>query len=498
MRSVRIHCLLLSDNEQLGDHIQQLLSEVEDLRYSLERVPVPEASSTLEMNRFDIMLGELEDQDSDWVRECRTLYPHLPIVVMTKTLDHKLGLWAIREGAHDYICQQGLSADTLLRTLRYSQERSRVDSTLRLSQEQLFQTQKMEAIGRTVSGLAHQFRQSVQIILSNCSTLRVIHNEDDTTQDLTLEIKSAAQDANKLVEQVFSFAQSARSKAKCSLNQAILEHELMLNSIAGDVQFEMDLCPLSPAVNMPKSELGQLLLNLVSNSVDACSQGGWVKVRTRILQLEHEYLGGGLQLRPGGYAVLSVADNGSGIKPEVGKRILEPFFTTKTKGRGTGLGLPTVFNLCRRYQVSLDYQSQQGMGTVFRLVFPIGGAAQMTHEALELDNTLLVWSGDTGEQLTMRRQLESAVNRVLEVTSWRDLKQIIDIFPDAILLVDGVTFWKEVAQKSLQGELPRTLVVSEWPANFDPTTEDLTRLPSPFSQAELAEAVQSLSTQAVH
>lgn len=492
MKSVHLHCLLVSPDPELAWRLRHLLGQVQQLHFTLQSAPQPEATTIYDMKRFDLLLLEIGPDQMEWIAEFRALYPELPIVALTSLPDDELGLLVLREGAHDYLCLENLSSEVLLRTLRYTQERHRVEKAFRLSQRQMFQTQKMEAIGRTASGLSHQFRQSVQVVFSNTSALVEMHSKDPETVTLAKEIETAVHSANRLVDQFMDFARGQNSGGSSCLNRVIERHLEMLNSMAEGHHLDVRLDQGELRVGAPRSEIAQLLFNLLGNSVDASEPGGQLQICTQELNLDTSYREGALSLSRGRYAVLTVGDSGNGIEAELRDRIFEPFFTTKRKGRDSGLGLATAFNFCQRYGVGLDLWSEVGLGTAIRLVFSLeGGLPDSTAPtALELDShRVLLWTEDTRLMLTLRNMLGSHGSAVLEVHSMEDILAVEKSGDSHVLVVDTATYAKQ--EKALS-QVRNLLLLSPWSGRPPLETTPELVLACPFSREALLRTLQGL------
>lgn len=490
MKSVHLHCLLVSSSPDLPWKLEHLLGGVAGLRFTLNTVKRPEATSAYEMKRFDILLVEITAAERGCIAEFRALYPDLPIVALTSSHDDQVGLLAAREGAHDYLSTEDLNGEALLRTLRYTQERCRVERALRLNQQQMFQTQKMEAIGRTASGLSHQFRQAVQVILSNASVLSELHRGEQETGLLVKEIEFAVHSATRLVDQFMGFAGEQSGTNHGCLNQVIKRHEEMLRSMTTGHSLTLSLAEEQLSVSAPRAEIAQLLFNLLGNSVDASEPPGQILISTRLLELSNPFGEGLLALTPGSYAVLTVADHGSGISEEARERVFEPFFTTKRKGQDSGLGLTMTFNFCQRHRVGMDLWSRVGVGTAVRLVFPLDGrpvGGSTTLAEFTRGHLLLLWIQDTRLIMTLRSSLGDEDWNILEVQAAADVEEFLTRETRFTLVCDLSTC---LENRALISSVQHRVVVSPWPTQIDCGP----LLVSPFSRQQLLERL-SVTTQ---
>ena len=371
---MNLRILLISGREALEEAIRSLLrlaiGEESDLT-SVESVE--RAVESLAAESYDVIL--LEADESEVVAQIQTLrefFTRESIVVLTENSNHDLGLACIRAGAHDYVTLEEISPSFLFRTLRYAVERRNVQQALEASQAQLSQAQKMEAIGRMASGLAHDFRQYIQVIVGNAKILKRRLPEDDEIAGLMDEVAAAGFGANDLVSQVLDFAREGPSTRKqLELNATLQNSRSMVESFGKKkIHIEWELYPESLLVEADPVQLGQVLMNLAINAVDACEEGALVQIRPRRLLLGRRYTDRSVTLDPGHYAVIDVRDTGSGIPDEVKEKLFDPFFTTKPRGKGTGLGLSTVYSIIRSQGGQVVFWTRVGHGTCFSVFLP--------------------------------------------------------------------------------------------------------------------------------
>jgi signal transduction histidine kinase/ActR/RegA family two-component response regulator len=247
------------------------------------------------------------------------------------------------------------------------------DITVRRSLEgQLRQSQKMEAIGRLAGGVAHDFNNVLTAVLgfSDLAQAKLGH-EDPVRKDLD-EIRTAGERAAGLTRQLLAFRRKEIIEMEVlDLAGVVTEVGSMLRRVIGeDIQLLTVLPPMESSVRADRGQLEQVLMNLAVNSRDAMRQGGRITIEVRNIDLDESYVGLHLDVLPGRYVVLSVSDTGTGIDAETKKHIFEPFFTTKEAGRGTGLGLATVYGIVKQSGGSIGVYSEAGHGTTFRIYLP--------------------------------------------------------------------------------------------------------------------------------
>ncbi|MFC1568754.1 ATP-binding protein [bacterium] len=240
-------------------------------------------------------------------------------------------------------------------------------------QEQLIQAQKVEAIGVVAGGIAHDFNNLMTAVLGvSTLALKDIPADSPLYRDL-LEIKVAAGRAAELTRQLLLFSHEQPMKFKAlDVNRTIHELRKILQSLIGeDIQLEFMLGNSHSVISGDKGALEQMIINLVVNGRDALIQGGEIIIRTKTVQLDekksHQYSRG----KPGEYLCLSVSDNGTGMSPQIAEKIFEPFFSTKSPGEGTGLGLSVVDQIIKKHNGWIHVNSVPGRGTVFSIFLPV-------------------------------------------------------------------------------------------------------------------------------
>lgn len=252
-------------------------------------------------------------------------------------------------------------------------DRKLVELALRESEEQLRQAHKMEAVGRLAGGVAHDFNNVLTAIFGYTDLLLDQMRADDPRRADVEEIRRAAERAAALTRQLLAFSRKQVMKPHVlDLNEVIASVRKLLMRLAGeDVKLEIRADPDLVRVCADPGQLEQVLMNLVANARDAMPTGGELSIRTRNEQISNNRARPGLE--PGTYAVIEVADTGVGMPPDVRDRIFEPFFTTKELGKGTGLGLATVYGIVKQTGGGIYVESEPGQGARFIIYLPQAG-----------------------------------------------------------------------------------------------------------------------------
>jgi two-component system, cell cycle sensor histidine kinase and response regulator CckA len=237
---------------------------------------------------------------------------------------------------------------------------------------QVLQAQKMQAIGQLATGVAHDFNNFLTVI-NGCAELLLaeVPPEDSTREPLT-DILQAVEKSAALTRQLLAFSrQHACAPRVLDLNAVVTDAVRMLGRLIGeDIRLSTDLSAGLGAVRADAGQVEQVLLNLAVNARDAMPTGGRLTIETRNVEIDEEYARSNCAARAGPHVLLAVSDTGSGMSPEVKARLFEPFFTTKIPGKGTGLGLATVYGIVTRAGGHIAVCSEVGLGTTFNVYLP--------------------------------------------------------------------------------------------------------------------------------
>ena len=356
-------------------------------------------------------------------------------------------------------------------------ERKRAEDERRRLEEQLRQGQKMESVGRLAGGIAHDFNNLLTVILGNVALLEIDAELPRDVANSIRGIQQAAKRAANLTSQLLAFSRKQPIQVTgIDLNLVVKEMTQMLQRIVGeDVRMELQLAPGLVPTRGDASKIEQMVLNLVLNARDAMPRGGRLLLSTALVDLAPGAVPAALNARPGRFACLTVSDTGCGIGADVMPRIFEPFFTTKEVGKGTGLGLATVFGIVEQHEGWIDVQSEVGRGTVFRIHLPAAhasvpaalppAAAQTpAREATGSGRCILLVEDDAGVRDYARRMLLRQGHRVLEAASgrlalpvWEQHRAEIEILFTDVVMPDGLN-GLELAQR-LAKEKPKLKVI---------------------------------------
>jgi PAS domain S-box-containing protein len=266
---------------------------------------------------------------------------------------------------------EALQGEIVQREMAMRQRDSEQERARRL-EEQLLLTQKMEAIGRLAGGIAHDFNNLLGVILGNAELLLKAGPHGAPHIERVEQIKMAGEEAASVTRQLLAFARQQQSEPQLlDLNIVLTDLEPLLRRIVEEnVRLELVLARELGDIKIDRSQLAQVILNLVANARDAMRKGGRLILETSNAYLGEAYARDHLDVAPGSYVQLSVTDSGEGMDKETVSRIFEPFFTTKEKGSGSGLGLATVYGIVRQAGGHIWVYSEPDRGTTFKIYLP--------------------------------------------------------------------------------------------------------------------------------
>jgi PAS domain S-box-containing protein len=418
-------------------------------------------------------------------------------------LRHRNGDWRMFEGVGSIARDEDGQPAYIVAILRDVTERS-------LLERQLLIAQKMEAVGQLAGGVAHDFNNLLTVINGFADmAIKTLGNRDEGIRHYLAEIGHAGRRAAELTQHLLAFSrQQVLQPEVVDINSIIEEYVGMLRRILGEeIELLTRLESELRTVEVDPGQLGQVLMNLVVNARDAMPQGGTVTIATQNIGLKKAIPIAQGALPRGSYVLLSVADNGEGMPPEIREHVFEPFFTTKAPGQGTGLGLSTVVGIVEQSGGAVAVDSEPGAGTTFRVYLPRSKAA-VTKKTLRVEKlqtgagTILVAEDDDAVRKLVAKMLLEAGYRVLVSALPSEAISLAKWEPSIDVLVTDVVMPEmnghELAQRllALRPDL-RVLYISGYTPDVVRAKGVLTQqesfLQKPFTAAVLTQAVRDLT-----
>ena len=365
------------------------------------------------------VVGDPQVHDQEWARrEGLVAFAGYPLVVHERVL----GVMAMfaRHVLSEFVPKALASVAS---AVAVGIERKRAEEALRQSEERLRQVQKMEAVGRLAGGVAHDFNNLLTVITSYSDLVLEDLAPDDPKRDDVAQIRKAAEGAAALTRQLLAFSRQQVLEPKVlDLKATVAGTEKLLQRLIGeDVQLATALAPDLGAVKADPVQLEQVIINLAVNARDAMPAGGRLTIEAANVEMDEVYVRSHAPARPGRYVMLALSDTGIGMDEQTKARIFEPFFTTKESGKGTGLGLATVYGIVKQAGGFIWVYSEPGRGTSFKVYLPrVDEAAEPTFarpattEPRRGAETVLVVEDVASVRMVTRQVLERYGYSVLE------------------------------------------------------------------------------------
>jgi len=326
---------------------------------------------------YEAFLESVHPDDREFVKRSvdMALYEGRPY-----SIDHRI---VLPDGTVRIVHEQAeVTYDEKGRPVRMSGTVQDITEFRRL-EEELRHAQKMDAIGRLAGGIAHDFNNILTAIIGYASLLQMKMKENDPLIDYVHQIVAASERGADLTQRLLTFSRKQiGNPVPCDLNEIVRGIERLLIKLIGeDIELKTEV--YSPEsfthkggkgrimVMADRSQIDQVLINLVTNARDAMPSGGLLTIRTGVERLESDYIDMPGQVIRGSYAFVAVTDTGEGMDKKTMEKIFDPFFTTKEVGKGTGLGLSLVYGIVKQHKGYIDVESRPGEGTTFKVYLPL-------------------------------------------------------------------------------------------------------------------------------
>jgi PAS domain S-box-containing protein len=354
-RNLRMNYVSPSVTRMRGYTVEEVLGQTPEELYTPESL--------------QLMMKVLAEEFAIEKREEKDLFRARSLELEVKCKDgstywSETKLTFLHDAAGQYIGILGVGRDIT--------ERKRAAKEKAALEEQLRQSQKMEAIGRLAGGIAHDFNNLLTIMKGHSQLALMELKEGDPFREAFEAIEKATMKSAGLVRQLLAFSRrQVMEMIVLDFNSLLRNLEKMLRRIIGeDIELLTVLADDLGRVKADPGQIEQILFNLVVNARDAMPQGGKLTIETANVKLDEAYARNHVAVTPGSYVMLAVSDTGVGMTPEIREMVFEPFFTTKEKDKGTGLGLSTVYGIVKQSGGNIWVYSEPGQGTTFKIYLP--------------------------------------------------------------------------------------------------------------------------------
>jgi len=375
--------------------------------------------------------------------------------------------------------------------------------------EQLHQARKMEAIGQLAGGIAHDFNNLLTVIHGNVQLVLMDESQlKEENRQCLKQVIDATERAGNLTRQLLAFGRKQVIQFQpLNLNDVIGNFTKMLKRVIGEhVVLQCCYAEDLPSVDADIGMIEQILINLIVNARDAMPQGGSIVITTEAISIDVSRVDSHPEAQPGEFVCITVADTGMGIYPEYLPRIFEPFFTTKEAGKGTGLGLATVYGIVKQHQGWIEVSSQLGSGTTFKIFLPAGAPGvkqklvpQMKASPAVGHEKILLVEDDADVRMVARDVLEASGYQIWEASNglealnvWKTNASQIDLLLTDVIMPGGLN-GRELSDR-LRRERPGLKVIlmtgysPDLMVKIQPQSHILTK---PFSMEGLTETVRN-------
>ena len=369
-----LHVIHIEDSLEDSELVQHLL-QAAGIACEIQRVETRDQfEKALQQSTCDLILSDCTLPHFDGLEALQmacAAKPETPFIFVSGTIGEETAIKSLQNGATDYVLKHRLSR--FIPAVRRALTEAEGRTARRAVEGQLRQARKLETLGTLAGGLAHDFRNLLQIMKLRINLLPLVANEPEEVLQVAQQLTKTTDHGYDMLQELLVFARETEAHLlPVDMTAQIKETaQLLQTSLPADVtlslqQLEEDMPPiLADAI-----QLDRILSNLIINARDALPEGGEIVISTDLVRFDRMHANS-WQINDVPYLRVNISDNGTGMDEDIQSHIFEPFFTTKPSGEGTGLGLSVVFGSMESHQGFIDLQSQVGEGTTFSLFFPL-------------------------------------------------------------------------------------------------------------------------------
>ena len=508
MEIKNLKILIIEDNPGDLRLVTEMLDEITTIKFNQTHVDrLNKASKYLESKAYDLILVDLTLLDStglDTLIVVQKQSPEVAIIVLTAHDDEDLAISALQHGAQDYLVKGQFDSKLLLKSIKYSIERKKME-------HEIIKAQKLDSIGMLAGGIAYEFNNLLTLIIGNISLAKLNLNNNNLNKvyDKLSIAEKACNSAKSASHQLLSYAKGGYPIKRIVSILPILKESVEISLAGSNVRCEYSTQESLYPVEIDENQISQVVNNLLINSKQAMQEGGTVFINVENCNIEnnqHDFL------HQGNYIKLSIRDKGDGIPDNVLPKIYDPFFSTKTYG--IGLGLTTCSSIIKKHDGLITVESQLGEGTIFNVYLPalpsnVMFEHEQDHDSIKINGRVLIMDDDDLIQDIINEKL-SDIGYDIEFASEGNeaiekyKKARINNQPfDAVILdliIPGGIGGKEVLGKLIEID-PKTKAIALSAYSDDPAILDCvsygykSSISKPFELDELCEVLHKVINQ---
>lgn len=368
--------LLVDDDEDDFMITKDTLSNSEVLEFDIEWVNTYDAALPVMLeNRHDVCLIDYRlgmRSGLDLMKETISRGSTIPKILVTGQGDQLVDDESMRAGAADYLVKGCYDKALLERSIRYAVEHHRTMQVLLQREQELRESQKMEAVGRLAGGVAHELNNLMTVLLANVEFVKEEVEDNQEVIEFVDEIRNAGRRSCDLTTQLLTFGSRQGNEPQLlDINRTLGDMQSTLCRVMGDeIQFESILGSVGSQISVDREQFELLVMNLIVNARDAMAGGGKRVLETADIMFDEARANNHPGTVVGPYVMLSIRDTGCGMDEKTTHKAFEPFFTTKDLGKGSGLGLSTVYGIVRKAGGHVSLYSDLGEETTVKAYFP--------------------------------------------------------------------------------------------------------------------------------